>query len=200
MKRMLLLLLLVNGSPTPAVAQSLPRVVVLTTGGTIASKFDPAKGGIVNAVLTGADLVEAVPDLSKFARIEVEEISNIGSPNMTPQIWRKLAARANTLLEDPQVVGVVVTHGTDTMEETAYFLDLTITDSKPVVLVGAQRAASYFDTDGPRNLLNAVRVAVSPEAIGKGVMVVMNGQINAAREVAKTNTVDVETFKSVEFG
>jgi len=86
------------------------------------------------------------------------------------------------------------------MEETAYFLDLTITGSKPVVLAGAQRAASHFDTDGPRNLMNAVRVAVSPEAIGKGVMVVMNGQINAAREVAKTNTVDVETFRSVEFG
>ncbi len=95
---------------------------------------------------------------------------------------------------------MVVTHGTDTLEETAYFLDLTVSSSKPVVLVGAQRAASFFDSDGPRNLLNAVRVAVSPEATGKGTLVVMNGQINAAREVTKTSTLDVETFRTLEFG
>ena len=96
--------------------------------------------------------------------------------------------------------GIVVTHGTDTLEETAYFLDLTVTSDKPVVMVGAQRAPSYYDTDGPRNLLNAVRVAVSPEAKGKGTFVVMNGQIHAAREVTKTNTIARETFKTLEFG
>jgi L-asparaginase len=94
----------------------------------------------------------------------------------------------------------VITHGTDTLEETAYFLDLTVTSQKPVVVVGAQRAASSADSDGPRNLLNAVRVAIAPEAGGKGVLVVMNGQINAARDVAKTSTIEVETFKSLEFG
>jgi L-asparaginase len=183
-----------------AMAQPLPRVVVLATGGTIASRFDPARGGIVPAALTGADIVQAVPDLSQIARIEVEQISNISSTEMTPDIWRKLAVRANTLLGDREVAGVVVTHGTDTMEETAYFLDLTVTSPKPVVLVGAQRPASSFDTDGPRNLLNAVRVAISPEAVGKGVLVVMNGKINAARDVTKTSTTDVETFKTLEFG
>ena len=97
-------------------------------------------------------------------------------------------------------MNVLVTHGTNTLEETAYFLDLTITSSKPVVLVGAQRPASDPDADGPRNLVDAIRVAVSPEATGKGVVVVMNGQINAARDVTKTNTSQVETFRSLEFG
>src|SRR6185369_9670683 len=112
----------------------------------------------------------------------------------------RLARRVNDLRAMPNIAGVVVTHGTNTLEETAYFLDLTITGSKPVVLVGAQRPASDPDAYGPRNLLDAVRVAVSPEAAGKGTLVVMNGQINAAREVAKTSTIQRETFRSLEFG
>jgi len=177
----------------------LPRVVVLATGGTIASRFDPAIGALAPAA-TGADLVAAVPGLDKVATVDVEQIANIGSYDMTPDVWRRLSRRANELLARDGISGVVVTHGTDTLEETAYFLDLTVTSEKPVVVVGAQRAASYFDSDGPRNLLNAVRVAVSPEAVGKGTLVVMNGQINAAREVTKTNTIEVETFKTLEFG
>ena len=178
---------------------TLPRVVVLATGGTIASRFDPAIGALAPAV-SGTDLLKAVPDLQKIAKVDVEQVANIGSYDMTPEIWRRLSARVNDLLAASDVSGVVITHGTDTLEETAYFLDLTVTSTKPVVLVGAQRAASYFDTDGPRNLLNAVRVAVSPEAVGKGTLVVMNGQINAAREVTKTNTIEVETFRTLEFG
>jgi L-asparaginase len=178
---------------------ALPRVVVLATGGTIASKFDPSIGALAPAV-SGADLVRAVPGLESIANVDVEQIANIGSYDMTPEIWRRLSKRANELLATDDVRGVVVTHGTDTLEETAYFLDLTVTSSKPVIVVGAQRAPSYFDSDGPRNLLNAVRVAVSPEAVGKGAMVVMNGQINAAREVTKTNTIESETFKTLEFG
>ena len=146
--------------------QSLPRVIILSTGGTIASQYDPEQGGLVPA-LTGDQLVEAVPELAELARIDVEQISNIGSPDMTPEIWLKIAIRANELLARSEVAGVVVTHGTDTLEETAYFLDLSVESTKPVIMVGAQRAPSYRDTDGPRNLLNAVRVAVSPEAIGK---------------------------------
>jgi L-asparaginase len=119
---------------------------------------------------------------------------------MTPDIWRVLARRANELLASDDVSGVIVTHGTDTLEETAYFLDLTVTSDKPVVVVGAQRAPTFFDTDGPRNVLDAVRVAVSEEAVGMGTLVVMNGQINAAREVTKTNTLAVETFKTLDFG
>lgn len=177
----------------------MPRVVVLATGGTIASTYDKSKGGLAPAV-TGSQLVDAVPELKKYARIEVQEVSNINSAEMNPDIWLQLSRRTNELLAAPDTAGVVITHGTDTLEETAYFLDLTVTSAKPVVLVGAQRASSYPDSDGPRNLLNAVRVAVSPEAIGKGAMVVMNGQINAARDVTKTNTIEAETFKSLEFG
>ncbi len=178
---------------------TLPHVVVLATGGTIASHYDAAKGGLEPA-LSGADLVRAVPGLDKLARVEVEQVANIGSPEITPVIWRELASRANEVLAKDNVVGVVVTHGTDTLEETAYFLDLTVTSSKPVIVVGAQRAPSYFYSDGPRNLLNAVRVAISAEAKGMGTLVVMNGQINAARDVTKTNTVEAETFKTLEFG
>ena len=180
-------------------AQKLPTVAVLSTGGTIASKQDPSKGGYVPA-LSGEDLVSAVPAIKRVAQIQVEQISNIPSQDITPEIWVRLAARVNELLAKSEIDGIVVTHGTNTLEETAYFLDLTTTSTKPVILVGAQRPASDPDSDGPRNLLDAVRVAVASEAVGKGVMVVMNGQINAARDVTKTNTNQVETFRGLEFG
>ena len=180
-------------------AQALPTVVVLGTGGTIASKHDPAKGGYV-PTLSGGDLVAAVSAIRKLAQIQSEQISNVGSSDMTPEFWLRLAGRVNALLARPEIAGIVVTHGTKTLEETAYFLDLTVVSSKPVILVGAQRPASDSDSDGPRNLLDAIRVAISPEAVGKGAMVVMNGQINAARDVTKSNTSQVETFRSLEFG
>lgn len=152
------------------------------------------------AALSGEDLVAAVPAIKNIAQIQVERFSNIPSSDMTPELWIRLAERANELLARPDIAGIVVTHGTNTLEETAYFLDLTTVSAKPVILVGAQRPASDPDSDGPRNLLNAVRVAIAPEAVGKGVMVVMNGQINAARDVTKTNTSQVETFRGLEFG
>ena len=182
-----------------AIAQKLPTVAVLATGGTIASKQDPAKGGYLPA-LSGDDLVSAVPAIKKIAQIQVEQISNIPSPDITSEIWVRLAGSVNQLLAKPEIAGIVVTHGTDTLEETAYFLDLTTIGAKPVVLVGAQRPASDPDSDGPRNLLSAIRVAVASESVGKGAMVVMNGQINAARDVTKTNTSQVETFRGLEFG
>src|ERR1700736_4947138 len=180
-------------------AQKLPTVAVLSTGGTIASKHDPLKGGYLPA-LSGEDLIAAVPAIKTIAQIQVEQISNISSSDMTPEIWIRLAARANELLAKPDIAGIVVTHGTNTLEETAYFLDLTTVSTKPVILVGAERPASDPDSDGPRNLLDAIRVASEPGALSKGVMVVMNGQINAARDVTKTNTSQVETFRSLEFG
>ena len=183
----------------PLEAGELPRVVLLATGGTIASRFDPAVG-VDSGRLTGEQIVAAVPGLAEVASVDVEQIANVGSRDMTPEIWRTLAKRVNELLSSPEVTGVVVTHGTDTLEETAFFLDLTVTSDKPVVVVGAQRAPTYFDTDGPRNLLDAVRVAVSDEAVGMGTLVVLNGQINAAREVTKTHTLRVETFRSLEYG
>ena len=184
-----------SGAP----AAALPVVAVLSTGGTIASKHNPAKGGYEPA-LSGEDLIGAVPAIRKIAQIQVEQISNISSSDMTPEIWIRLAGRVNDLLAKPNIAGIVVTHGTNTLEETAYFLDLTTTSTKPVILVGAQRPASDPDSDGPRNLLDAIRVAITPDAVNKGVMVVMNGQINAARDVTKTNTSQVETFRSLEFG
>jgi L-asparaginase len=177
----------------------LPVVVVLSTGGTIASKQNPSKGGY-EAALSGEDLVGAIPAIRKIAQIQVEQISNISSSDITPEIWMRLAGRVNDLLAKPNIAGIVVTHGTNTLEETAYFLDLTTTSTKPVILAGAQRPASDPDSDGPRNLLDAIRVAVSPEAVNKGTLVVMNGQINPARDVTKTNTSQVETFRSLEFG
>jgi L-asparaginase len=184
---------------TSTIAQKLPIVSVLSTGGTIASKHDPGKGGYVPA-LSGQDLVAAVPAIKTVAQTQVEQISNISSTDMTPEIWLRLTRRVNELLARPEIVGIVVTHGTDTLEETAFFLDLTTSSNKPVILVGAQRPASDPDSDGPRNLLDAIRVATAPEAIAKGAMVVMNGQINAARDVTKTNTSQVETFRGLEFG
>ena len=184
-----------SGAP----AAALPVVAVLSTGGTIASKHNPAKGGYEPA-LSGEHLIGAVPAIRKIAQIQVEQISNISSSDMTPEIWIRLAGRVNDLLAKPNIAGIVVTHGTNTLEETAYFLDLTTTSTKPVILVGAQRPASDPDSDGPRNLLDAIRVAITPDAVNKGVMVVMNGQINAARDVTKTNTSQVETFRSLEFG
>jgi L-asparaginase len=198
MNRTIVILLLLTISRS-AVAQKLPTVAVLSTGGTIASKHDPLKGGYLPA-LSGEDLVAAVPAIKKIAQIQVEQISNISSSDMTPEIWIRLAARVNELLAKPEIAGIVVTHGTNTLEETAYFLDLTTTSTKPVIVVGAERPASDSDSDGPRNLLDAIRVAIAPEAPGKGVMVVMNGQINAARDVTKTNTSQVETFRGLEFG
>ncbi|NNF11640.1 MAG: asparaginase [Gemmatimonadetes bacterium] len=192
-------------APAHAAAQAgaaedeLPRVVVLATGGTIASTYDEEIGAL-RAALTGDEIVEAVEGLSEIAEVSVEQIANVNSRDMTPEIWMRLSRRANALLERPEIRGVVVTHGTDTLEETAYFLDLTVTSDKPVVVVGAQRAPTMWDTDGPRNMLDAVRVAVSDEAVGMGTMVVMNGQINAAREVTKTNTLAVETFQTLDFG
>lgn len=178
---------------------ALPRVVVLATGGTIASTYDEEIGAL-RAALTGDEIVASVPGLSDIADVTVEQVANVNSRDMTPAVWLELSRRANTLLARPDVAGIVVTHGTDTLEETAYFLDLTVASEKPIVVVGAQRAPTMYDTDGPRNMLNAVRVVTSPEAVGMGTMVVMNGQINAAREVTKTNTLDVETFQTLDFG
>ena len=183
----------------PLAGQELPRVVVLATGGTIASTYDEEIGAL-RAALTGDEIVAAVDGLSEIARVSVEQIANVNSRDMTPAIWLLLADRANALLAESDVAGIVVTHGTDTLEETAFFLDLTVESEKPVVVVGAQRAPTMDDTDGPRNMLNAVRVVVSDEAVGMGTMVVMNGQINAARDVTKTNTLDVETFQTLDFG
>ncbi|MBV8589103.1 MAG: asparaginase [Acetobacteraceae bacterium] len=176
-----------------------PVVEFIATGGTIAMKIDPVKHAPVPAI-SGEDLLATVPDVAKYARIEVSNFSNIPSDYMDPAHWVALTRAVQDALARPEVAGVVISHGTDTLEETAWWLDLTVDSPKPVVLIGAQRNASEPDFDGPRNLRNAVRIAVEPDAAGKGVMLAMNNQINAARDVTKTHTSSVETFKSGDFG
>ena len=184
----------IQTGPRPVLAQGeLPLVVVVTTGGTIAEKKDPQTGALVPAV-SGKDLLKAVPDLSKLAGIKVKEFSNIDSSHMTPRIWAKLSREINSTLEKQEVAGVVVTHGTDTMAEAAFFLDVTLRSVKPVVLVGAMRGASDLSPDGPANIRDAVCLAASSSARNRGVMVVLNQYIWAARCVEKTRTSTVQTF------
>lgn len=193
------LVVLMTGS---AFAAELPKVTILATGGTIAGAA-PSSTQLTDykaGELTAQQLIDAVPSISSIAQVSAEQIANTGSGNLTFEHWLKLAKRANELLASDACDGIVVTHGTDTLEETAYFLNLVVKSDKPVVLVGAMRPATAISADGPLNLLNAVGVAGSPESCGKGVLVVMNGQINAAREVTKTNTLSVETFKTPDFG
>ena len=186
-------------SQTSSQTDALPLVVVVTTGGTIASKIDPATGDVVPA-LSGSELLEAVPGLADAAHLEMVQFANIDSSKITPHMWRDLSKTVQQQLNRPEVHGVVVTHGTDTMEETAYFLDLTLTSDKPVVLVGAQHNASDPWPDGPANLLGAVLQAAADNTRGLGVTVTMNQYINAARDVRKTHTDNVMTFRSGERG
>jgi L-asparaginase len=180
-------------------ATQLPLVAVITTGGTIAETNSPKTGGAEPAV-SGDDLIAAVPDLAKVARIRVMQVCNIDSSQMTPQIWAKVSQAVDKELADPAVVGAVVTHGTDTMAEGAFFLDLTVTSKKPVVFVGAMRDASDVSPDGPANILNAVIQAASPQAKDWGVTVTLNQYVNAAWDVVKTQTTNVQTFNSGERG
>ena len=177
----------------------LPVVKLIATGGTIAMKIDPVKKAPVPAI-SGEDLLATVPEIAQVARVEVQNLSNVPSDYMDPDRWVQLQKAVGEALARPEVAGVIVSHGTDTLEETAWFLDLTVDSEKPVVLIGAQRNASEKDFDGPRNLLNAARVCVDRGARGKGAMIALNNQINAAREAVKTHTSDPETFKSGDLG
>ena len=185
--------------PCVLAQDNLPVVQLIATGGTIAMKIDPVKKAPVPAI-SGEDLIATVPEIAKIAKIEVLNQSNIPSAYMDRRRWIDLQKAVTAALARDEVAGVIVSHGTDTLEETAYFLDLTVKSEKPVVCVGAQRNASESDFDGPRNLLNAARICVAPAAKGKGTMLVLNNQINAAREVTKTHTSDVASFKSGDWG
>jgi L-asparaginase len=173
------------------------RITVLTTGGTIAMRADAQAGGAVPA-LAGADLAAVLP--SGIAEIRVEEFANLPSAQFTlEQIWN-LSRRAAALAADDAVDGVVITHGTDTLEESAYLCDITIDSPKPIVFTGAMRTASEIGYDGMANLAAAVRVAASDDARGLGVLVVFNDEIHAACDVTKTHTTALDTFQSPEFG
>jgi len=185
-----------------AQAQKLPNVTILATGGTIAGTGASSTTTVgYTAAKIGVDaLIEAVPELKKVANVKGEQVFQIASENMNNDYWLKLGKRVNTLLAQDDVDGIVITHGTDTIEETAYFLDLVVKSKKPVVIVGSMRPSTAISADGPINLYNAVLLAGSKEAIGKGVLVTLNDQINAGREVTKTNTSTLDTFKTPELG
>lgn len=180
----------------------LPQIKILATGGTIAGSA--ASAGQLTGYTAGAlgvqNLIDAVPQLKDVACVSGEQLANIDSCNLTSGLWFKLAARCNELMADDNVDGIVITHGTDTLEETAYFLNLTVNGTKPVVITGAMRPATAISADGPLDLLNAVKTAACPDAKGQGVLVVMNDIIMAARYATKTSAFKVEAFQAQPYG
>ncbi len=182
--------------------QEKPNVYILATGGTIAgaASSNTQMTGYKAGALAIDVLLNAVPEINAFANVKGEQIASIGSESMTVEIWLKLAKRINELLKSDNVDAVVITHGTDTLEETAYFLNLVVKSDKPVILIGAMRPATAMSADGPVNILNAVKLASTKDAKGRGVMIAMNDAINGARDVTKTNTLRVDTFQSHELG
>ena len=185
---------------TPA-TWALPKIKILATGGTIAgTQASPADAGYKPGTISVADLISSVPQLRNVAELSGEQVANIASQNMSHEIWLKLATRCNAVLADDDVDGVVITHGTDTLEETAYFLSLVVKSDKPVVLVGSMRPATAMGADGPINLYNAVALAAHPAAKGRGPLVLINDTIHYAREVQKTHTTRTDTFQSPNRG
>jgi L-asparaginase len=170
-----------------------PRVRLVATGGTISNR--------TGARLTAEELVRSIPGLDRYVRPEFEQFTNVASSELTLTHWLDLAKRINRLFrEDPDLAGVVVTSGTDTLEETAYFLDLTVRTDKPVVVVGSMRNPSTLGYEGAANLLDGYRVAGDPASRGKGVLVVLNGEINSAREATKADALRLHTFQTRGYG
>lgn len=184
-----------------ALAQQKPNIHILATGGTIAGTGASATATNYTAGQVAiSSLLDAVPEIKDIANVTGEQIVKIGSQDMNDEVWLTLARKINQLMKDPNIDGIVITHGTDTMEETAYFLNLTVKGDKPVVLVGAMRPSTAISADGPLNLYNAVVVAADKASKGKGVLVAMNGNILGAADVSKMNTVSVETFQAPNSG
>lgn len=202
MKKTLMAVALAFAMAGSAYAANLPKVAILATGGTIAgtASSNTQTTGYKAGELAIQTLIDAVPAIKDYADVTGEQIVKISSNNLTDDVLLRLAKRCNELLKDPKIKGIVITHGTDTMEETAYFLNLTVKSKKPVILVGAMRPATAISADGPMNLLNAVRLAADPQAADRGVMIAMNDQISAGRDVTKGNTNHVNTFTSHQLG
>lgn len=179
-----------------------PIIRVLATGGTIAGKtVSPGSSSrYASGVLTAEELLAAVPGLERYARLDIRQVANIGSEDMTEAVWLELARATAEAAAEPSVAGTVVLHGTDTLEETAYLLHLVLPPGKPLVVTGAMRPADAPSADGPANILNAVRLAAHPAAAGKGVLVTLNDRIHAARDVAKTDTGNLDAFQSPGIG
>ena len=173
-----------------------PKIRIIATGGTIAGVSTTSASSAYTAGQVGIQtLLDAVPQILNLADISGEQLVNIGSQDMNDEVWLKLSKRVNELLNKEGYDGVVITHGTDTMEETAYFLNLTVKSDKPVILAGSMRPSNAISADGPANLYNAVAAAVSPNCKGMGVLCCMNNQLLDAKTVIKTHTIDCDTFE-----
>jgi L-asparaginase len=196
--QVLLLILLTVVNWQYAIAQSRkPNITILATGGTIAgAAATGTQAGYTSGAVTIDAMIAAVPGIKDLANIKGEQISNVGSQDMSFEIMLTLAKRINELAAKTEVDGIVVTHGTDTMEETAFFLNLVVKTDKPVVMVGSMRPSTAVSADGPLNLYNAIGVAIDPNAKGRGVLVVMNDWIHAAHSLTKTSTTAIQTFMS----
>jgi L-asparaginase len=185
-----------------AMAQAqLPRVIILATGGTIAGSGASAdRAGYTAGKIPIDDLIGTIPSVKKVANITGEQIASVGSQDMTIDIWKKLAVRINEIFAKNEADGIVVTHGTDTQEETGYFLDLVINSDKPVVLTGSMRPATAISADGPKNLYDAITIAANPKSKGRGVLVSFNEGIFDARDVMKLSTTKTNAFGSPNTG
>ncbi|MDB5947256.1 MAG: L-asparaginase [Ramlibacter sp.] len=188
--------------PASAPGKVLPRVIVLSTGGTIAgsSRSSTDTTNYVSGQKSGNELVQAVPEIAAIADVTVDQVANVKSPDLTNAHLLVISKAVSKYLADESVSGVVITHGTSTLEETAIFLELTVKSDKPVVVVGAMRPATAISADGPFNLLQAIALAASPQARGRGVMIVANDRIGSAMYTTKTNTLAVDTFRAAEQG
>ena len=188
---------LASAQVASAAGKNKANVVILATGGTIAgAAATGTQAGYTSGAVNIDTMIAGVPGITDLANIKGEQISNVGSQDMTFDIMLKLARRINELAKSPGVDGFVITHGTDTMEDTAFFLNLTVKTDKPVVMVGSMRPSTAVSADGPLNLYNAVGVAADPKAAGRGVLVVMNDWIQGAHSLTKTSTTAVQTFMS----
>ncbi|QZY56358.1 asparaginase [Crassaminicella profunda] len=175
------------------------KVAVVFTGGTISMKIDPRISAAIPA-LSSEEIMSMVTNIDKYADIEIVNFDRIPGPHMTPEKLMKLTKLVKKLVSREDITGIVVTHGTDSLEETAYLLDLTLDSTKPIIVVGAMRNSSELGYDGSSNLSAAICTAISEQAKNKGVLIVMNNELNAASEVTKTHTLSLDTFKSMEFG
>ena len=197
----LLLIVLYSILTYSAISQNLPRVIVLSTGGTIAGQQpNPDKAGYLAGKIPIEDLLKNIPSITQKANVQGEQIAAIGSYDMTVDIWIQLARRINEIFAKNQADGIVITHGTDTQEETAYFLNLTIQSDKPVVLTGSMRPGTAISADGSRNLYDAIIVAGDPNSKGKGVILSFNENLYDAKNVVKTSTTNVNAFSSPNTG
>jgi L-asparaginase len=176
-----------------------PRIAIFFTGGTISMRIDPVTGGGIPA-LSGEEIIALVPELEEIAEFDVINFGLWPGPHVTPSRMMELAESVREKLADDEIAGAVITHGTDTLEETAYLLDLVSDDAKPIVFVGAMRNSSELSWDGPGNLRSAIRVAIDPKTRGLGVIVAMNDLLIAAADAIKTNTESIGTFKSRDSG